>query len=274
MTDRDIIKQLNTLKEIEPETAWKSSNRDILLSQISNSGARKLTAWEILLINTGSFFKTAAQPAYALGVFIFVMIGAGLYSHQAFTQTKPNDSLYIARVVSERAKLSTVLNSNDRNKLAVKFSLEHAKDISTVLADPSFNNDSNQDQVARLSESFNRELENVKSRISYLKPKAPVQVGDNSELVATTSYEGEAFSMAGVEKTDAGLQVFPGSLEINETPEMATTASTSTSEAPTSSTVIEVASPASILEEARQYSDNKDYLKASEKLKEVSELIK
>jgi len=276
MTDKELIKQLNTLKNIKPEAAWIGGNRDVLLSQISNSGARELSAGRILMINLNSFFKTVAQPAYALGVFLLVMVGAGLYGHQAFTGTKPNDSLYIARVISERAKLSTVFNSEDRNKLAVKFSLEHAKDISTVLADPAFNNEANQDQVARLSESFNREIENVKTRISYLKPKQVVKSEEASSLPVENFSEEEVFSMAEANKAEAGLQVLISPIAKTEPLKSIVTSTTSLNQ--TSSTTSELTSPSTvtalIIEEAKQLSENKYYQKASEKLQEVSDLIK
>ena len=277
MTDRNLIKQLNTLKNIKPEAAWTSSNRELLLSQISNSGARELSTGKMFLISLSSFFKTAAQPAYALGVFLLVMVGAGLYGHQAFTKTKPNDSFYIARVISERAKLSTVLNSEDRNKLAVKFSLEHAKDISTVLADPNFNNEENQDQVARLSESFNKEIENVKTRISYLKPKTAATINEGALPIETSPSEEGLFLIAEAEKKDQGLQVSVNPIVKTE-PVSQVKVATTTLENPTSSPVLEEVTPSTvtalIIEEAKQLSDNKDYQKASEKLQEVSELIK
>lgn len=278
MTDRELIKKLNSLKNVGPDSAWMSSNRDILLSQISNSGARELSTWKMFVINFNSFVKVAAQPAYALGMFLLVLVGGGLFSHQVFNSAKPNDSLYIARIISEQARLTTVFNSDDRNKLAAKFSLEHARDISTVLADPSFNNEENKDQVAKLSESFSKEIENVKTRISYLSPKTETV---QPEIESITPEEG-VVSMAGNDKDSKGLQIAEKQ-PVKEVPVLLSTtsieepeiqlsniASATPGEISSSSVVI----TSSILDEAQQLTNSKDYQKASEKLQEVSELIK
>lgn len=275
MTDRELIKKLSTLKNIKPDSAWMSSNRELLLSQISNSGARELSAWKMFVINFNSFVKVSAQPVYALGIFLLVLVGGGLFSHQVFNSAKPNDSLYIARIISEQARLTTVFNSDDRNKLAVQFSLEHAKDISTVLADPSFNTEENKDQVAKLSESFNKEIENVKTRISYLAPKA-----ESSEPETEITSEEDVVSMAGGEKDNQGLQVAEKQPVKEVVPVVATNSeSVATNSETLSIAPIEISSSStmitsSILDEAKQLSDSKDYQKASEKLQEVSELIK
>ena len=268
MTDKDLIKKLNSLKSLKPDDSFKKSNRDILLSQISNSGARDLSSWQSFSINFTSFMKAISQPAYALGIFLFVILSGSLFSHQIFSGAKPNDSLYIARIVSEKARLNTVMNPSDRNKLAVRFALEHAQDISSVLADPNFNTEANQDQVARLNESFNREIDSARSMISYLSPEK--KVSPVSEASSTEASE-DVFQIAGSEKDEQGLQLFEAnesiatplvettSIELEEVEEEAATSSDLTG---------------SILDEAKQFSENKDYQKASEKLREASELIK
>ncbi len=244
MTDKDLISKLNTLKTIKPDSAWMTSNRDLLLSQISNSGARDLSAWQIFVINFNSFAKAIAQPVYALGAFVLILISGSLFSHQVFSGAKPNDSLYIARIISEKAKLNTMFNSDERNKMAVQFATEHAQDISNVLADPKFNTEENKDQVAKLNASFNQEIKTVQSKISYIIPKK--NVADNSETPKATNTD--TVLMAGTEKATSGLQVLDAKVE-NKTED-------------------------SIINEAKVLFDNKDYSKASDKLKEVDELIK
>jgi len=293
MTDKELVKKLNSLKSIKPEADWKVSNRDLLLSQISNSGACDLSPWKTFSINFNSLMRVAVQPAYALGVFALVLVTAGVFGHNAFSSAKPNDSLYIARIISERAKLSTVLNSEDRNKLAVKFALDHAQDISTVLADPTFNNEENKDQVAKLNANFNREIDTAKNRISYLTPKAQApEIKGVSELdlkEITTTTEADLFAIAGSEKDNKGVQVVENaaiktaaiknltpttaskSLEIKVATETEEIVSLTT---PTSSSALRTEKTDSILDEAKQLSENKDYEKVSEKLREVGELIK
>lgn len=284
MTDKDLIAKLNSLKNVSPDQSWLSQNRELLVSQISNSGARELPTWKVFIINFNSFTKAASRPAYALGAFVLILITGSLFSHQVFSSAKPNDSLYIARVISEKAKLNTMFNSDERNKLAVQFATEHAQDISAVLADPQFNNDSNKDQVAKLNECFNKEIDTVKTRISYLSPKTNT---NKEEAVAT-----ETVSMANSLKDAEGMQVFEKqNLNPTTTPAAKATSvlsmpanllsSSSTSTLPINKVettkeaeVKKAANADIILEEVKQLFDNKDYNKASDKLKEVDQMIK
>lgn len=267
MNDKELIAKLNNLKSITPDSDWKSSNRELLLSQISNSGARELSAWEAFIINLGSIAKAAAKPAYALGVFALLLVTGSLFSHQIFGGAKPNDSLYIARIISEKAKLNTVLNSEARNKMAVQFATEHAKEISAVLADPEFNNEANQDQIAKLNASFNQEINNVKSHIGYLSAKTEKE--NSQETDSTLSATGtDTVSIASDSKEDTGVQLF----------EKKDSASTSTIADDATATSTEDVSAQvnadSVLDEAQKLFENKNYNEAADKLNEVGEMVK
>jgi predicted nucleic acid-binding protein len=270
MNDKELIAKLNNLKSITPDSDWKSSNRELLLSQISNSGAHELSAWEIFVINLSSIAKAVTKPAYALGVFALVLVTGSLFSNQIFGNTKPNDSLYIARIISEKAKLNTMFNSEDRNKLAVQYATEHAQEISAVMADPKFNNESNKEQVAKLNESFSQEINNVKSHISYLSTKVEktdnvinVAKGTEVKLAATGT---DTVNIASELKDKDGVQLFE---KTSATPVLNTTT-------PASSTEI-ISTPINadtVLNEAQKLFENKNYDGAADKLKEVDALIK
>lgn len=271
MTDRDLITKLNKLKNINPDQSWLSSNRELLLSQVSNSGARELSAWSVFVINFSSLAKAASKPAYALGAFILILLTGSIFSHQAFSSAKPNDSLYIARIISEKAKLNTILNADERNMLAVQFATEHAQDISAVLADPQFNNDENKDQVAKLNESFNNEIDSVKTHISYLTPKTTKTASINNSI--------DIVSMANSLKDDDGVQVFEDDSKIKPvlTPGAKATSVLNIPNtllaSSTENSVVEISTD-SVLDEAKELFEKKDYTKASDKLKEVDEMIK
>jgi len=267
MNDKALIAKLNNLKAITPDSDWKSSNRELLLSQISNSGAHELSAWEVFVINFSSVAKALTKPAYALGVFALVLVTGSLFSHQIFGSAKPNDSLYIARIISEKAKLNTILNSEDRNKLAVQYATEHAQEISAVMADPEFNNENNKDQVAKLNESFNQEINNVKSHISYLSTKVEntdsVIKGAEVKLAATGT---DTVTIASELKDKDGVQLFE---KTDATPVLNTTT-------PASSTEI-ISTPINadtVLNEAQKLYVEGNYNQAGDKLNEVGEMIK
>lgn len=282
MTNKELISKLNNLKNVNPDQSWLKSNRDLLLSQISNSGAENLSAWKVFVINFNSVMKAASRPASALGVFVLVLM-TGLFSHQIFAKTKPNDSLYIARIISEKVKLNTVFNSQDRDKLAVQFASEHARDISAVLADPTFNNEENQDQVARLSDSFNKEVNTVKSRISKISPDSvsgPNQEAADEVVIAESAKDDKGIQIA--EGTPEGkveavavdaADNAPLAQELASTTVVGSEIATSTDVGAISESVAPLDTD-KILDEAKELFDKKDYNSVLNKLKEVEESIK
>jgi hypothetical protein len=278
MTNRDLITKLNSLKNISPDNNWLKSNRELLLSQISNSGATDLSIWKVFVINFQSVAKAASRPAFALGAFVLIMISAGLFSQSAFSKTKPNDSLYIARIISEKVKLNTVFDSQARNKLAVQFASEHAQDISAVLADPEFNTEANQDQVAKLNDSFKKEVVTVKEGMNRLAATAKSQTASVQPEIKNLDVV-----IADSSKDAQGIQLSAPDTAVNDiiTPEkvaalnslIATSASsTVTVPAPDEANV---SNADKILDEAQKLFDSADYSQAADKLKEaVSELEK
>jgi len=275
MTNHDLITKLNSLKKVSPDAEWLKSNRELLLSQVSNSGATDLSVWKVFIINLQSLAKAASQPVIALGIFIFALVSAGVFSHQIFAQTKPNDSLYIARIISEKMRLNTVFNSQERDKLAVQFASEHAQDITEVLSNPEFNTEANSVEVAKLNDSFNKEVDTVKSRMSRLAPAvseqpeakteidADVVIADNSKDTQVIQY------LPGSNSGSVSSSTLTGAVALNEP--VATSSditATSTPEIP------ETVNTDKMLDEAKDLFNKKDYNSALNKLKEVEEIIK
>jgi hypothetical protein len=186
MTNLNLIKKLNSLQKIKPSDKWLSDNRELLLSQISNSGAESLSAWKILIINLKSFSQAASKPVYALGVFALLLVTGALFSQKFLVQVQPTDSLYIARIMSEKVKIGTTLNSQDRDKLAAHYALGHAQDISSTLANPQFNIPANKEQVAKLDTDFNEEIQTAKSHLNNLQLSSITKSNsENSETLSS-----------------------------------------------------------------------------------------
>jgi hypothetical protein len=286
MTDKELISKLNTLKNVSPESSWLASNRELFLAQISNSGADKLSGGQVFFINFKSFLKASSQPVFALGVFVLVLISSSLFGHKLFSQAKPNDSLYIARIISEKVKLNTVWNPEEKNKLAVSFATNHAKDISEVLSDPSFNNEENKDQVAKLNDSFNKEIDNVKKMVSSSAVKVVHQDETKNNSVEMSD---EAVSIAAEHKAEQGIQVseptqsqpehaeIKTSTTIKEEPEATSTEIKASSTEVKAETVVldnKIDEADKMIDAAKESFNNKDYNSVINKLNEVTEIIK
>ena len=252
MKERDLLQKLNSLKEIRPDDAWKQSQRDLLLTQISNSAPKELSAWSDFYIVLKNSVKTFSQPAVAFASFVCLLFASAVFGHGWLNSAKPNEVMYQARVISEKVKLNTVIDKDAREKLEVQFAAEHAADIATVLADPEFNTPANETQIAKLSQNFNEELETVKARLTTISSTA------SNAVIAEK--DGDVMSASSDGKEDQGIELF--------IPPVASSTATSTVATSTASTSQE------IINKAQSSFEKKDYQKAAENLKAIDGLIK
>ncbi len=311
MTNSDLISKLHNFKKLKLNQRWSSINRELLLAQVSNSGAESLSVWKKLLIDLNSFSKVISRPVYALGVFVLLFIVGSLLSQQVLVKAKPNNSLYIARIIAENVKVNTTINSNERNKLAAQYALVHAQDISSVLANPKFNTPANKAQVAKLSTSFNQEVDVAKSRINTLAHSGLDQASTPVLKKVVSKTEPLDFSIADSFKNKQGIsvsisksslakiasseqEIIAGNKILKNSTTLTSPLSTSTLSTSSTSTIIasstnlkassslKLVSPSSaankILDEAQTLFNSKNYSKdhsqVINKLKEVENIIK
>ncbi len=307
MTDKQLIKQLKRLKELKPNKDWQSSCRSVLKTQVENSGGHQTSAWQNFYINLKCIGNIAYRPAVGVASFLIVVIGLSFFAHQWFQSSKPNDSLYIARVISERARLSTVLDSAAREKMAAKFAMNHAQDISNILADADLDYSVDSEELDKLNEDFNREIAIARDRVSSWQTSQEDSVEDSSSISPSDEEESEnlvddddsLIVVADNHRDDSGVQVSSSTdtddeKEKEEKEELETTA-TSTDEVKEDEIsenelmileeqIIETeeeikdekkdSSPVQLLDEAKKLFDQGSYKEASEKLSTIQEMIK
>lgn len=293
MSDKDFLSQLKTLKEIHPQSDWLKSNREILLSQISNSGADNISSWQKILIDIKSFSLVVSKPVMAMASFLVLFVATSAFAHLAFNQTKPSDSLYIARIISEKAKLSTVFNAQEREKLEAKFAANHVETITNVLAESNVTDD-NEDQFAYLNDSFNKEINIVREKIVGMTKRNEQNVASvvSQPLISEELEEDALVSVADNNKEEQGTQltikteteteaqaevVAPVETVIdNNTTEPIESDDTSKEEAEAAlaNALDEVKDPEALIAEVQALFAARNYQGALEKIREVKAMIK
>ena len=243
MTERELIKKLNNLQHVKPDDSWKTSHREILLAQVQNtSGDFHLSTLGNFWMLTRNVFASVPQFAWA-SVVIVLFLATGIFFGDRLP-VGPNNSLYIARVISERAKLSTMSDEAAKSRLTVQYSSGHARDIASALLD--VNNTSNQEEVAKLNDTFKTEIAKVKENL-------PEPTNNNDAVV----------TIADSEVATTGLTVYtPESAK----PEAVVVAS--------STPVAEAKDAKVILDEAEELFNAKDYAGALDKLNEANQVLK
>ena len=296
MTDKQIIKQLKRLKEIKPNKDWQVNSRSVLKTQIENSGGHQTSAWQNFYINFKCIGNIAYRPAVGIASFLIVVIGLSFFAHQWFQSSKPNNSLYIARVISERARLTTVLDSTAREKMAARFAMNHAQDISDILADSELDYSTDSEELDKLNENFNREIAIAKDRVSSWQVSQEESVEDSSSISPSDEEESEIddsdsiITIAENQKDETGLQVSSNDEEEEREDEEVKSTATSTDEMTENELevleeqILETqeelkdeekdSSPVQLLDEAKKLFDQGEYMEASEKLRTAQEMIK
>lgn len=279
MTDKQLLQQLKSLKNIALDCSIKDKNKDVLLSQISNTFIKNDKPVINHLFNFKNVFSVMSQPILVVaGVFVFLIgsltLGSGLYAN-----SKPNDSLYIARVISEKARLNTTFSQSQRDALAVKFASDHAKDIATILMDPEFNSEDNQVQVEKLNNSFQNEISKVKTRMEK-NDVLTDSANNNEELVYSASglQDGDRLEISMPEqetvKTNEGESLVKNTSSDPIVNSSSTTQDLETKIDSSVEKLNEIKDGQKIIAEIEQLFSEKKYEEVITKLSEVEKIIK
>ncbi|MCP3682235.1 MAG: hypothetical protein GY861_06035 [bacterium] len=268
MDEKDIIEQLKSLKEVKPDADWKTSNRDLLFSQVSASVTPEVKVSFLMHI-----FNFAKQPAMAV-ILVVLVIGGG-FGVRFTSKSKPGDSLYIAKVISEKAQLAVTFNKNKKSRLETKFASQRAKDITVILADPSYDPSEDEERHEKLAASFKKEISIVRDSIKDIEQE------DSEDGNEETDDDSAVFS-AGLGKTEDGIKISTGKDDIEdevvevvenlEVEEEKVDVATSTDVAELEDNK-DSEDQKEILEQAEKLFEEKDYEGTLEKLEEIEVMM-
>ncbi|MFH1255423.1 MAG: DUF5667 domain-containing protein [bacterium] len=249
MNDKELFKKLNNLKTIRPDDDWKKTNREILYSQISaghfadenKSESNLKTIWHSIMAR--EVLMNMAKPAWvslSASVLILIIGVGGVYSSK---NSKPGDSLYIAKIISEKAQMAITFNEKDKAKLGLEFATSRAKEMAQVLEQTEKSGDGQNKKVEQLSQNFKKEISQVKSRLTTIQ----------SAEIQNKEEEPEVFG--------ANLGKNGQRMEIAESVKIATT------------TEEKISSPDKVLEEAEKLFDEKNYGGTINKIEEAKQIM-
>jgi hypothetical protein len=288
---KHLLSQLHNLQEIKPDKQWKAESQEFLRTHISDGV--KSGVFSKVMIWVKDFAKVSSQPAFAFTAFVLILITGVTFFNPVFSDAKPDDSLYIARIISEKAQVNMTFNKGNRDKLSAQFATNHAKDITSLMNDPEFHEEEgSEDKIANLSNNFNKEINSAKESISsinereknttnlnYSRDNEYKGVNNGSDLDSKDSNvasevdnEGVIFS-ADTKKDDKGLEINVKKDDSSGDKNIDSNNETSTSEADTAtSTSGDVAENDETLTEDTNEATNIEEEKASSTLNELQSI--
>ncbi len=300
MTEKELIGQLNSInKEIRLSLDWKKENREILKSQIAATSEKK----------TGTFFgwtefvsrlKRVSQPMVAVFLISLFILGGCVASLQAAKDAKPGDSLYIAKIINEKAQLVLTFDEQKKAELGIKFAANRIEELKQVLAEPAAEEEKAA-RVEKLVNDFKKEIKEAKTRIAKisgqenLPPKTKQEESQDTEKEdkAAAEEDFQVFSAnlsrdnKGIrtseqgEKSDVAIKKVSGQETVEEavttsTEEIATSSEKAGDKELTAEAQLETkpeANPKDILEQAKEFLSQEDYEATLNKLEEAGEAI-
>ncbi|MDP2736814.1 MAG: DUF5667 domain-containing protein, partial [bacterium] len=203
MEDKDLLKKLNNLKTVKPDDNWKNNYREVLYSQISagnevnKSESNLRIIWES--IAPGRIFINMARPVWVASLASILILVIGIGGVYASKNSKPGDSLYIAKIISEKAQFAITFNEKDKAKLGLEFATNRAKEITQILGESKESEEKKGEKVEQLTQNFKKEINQVKDRLITIKA---TENKDNQNQAE----ELEVFG-ANLGKTDQGMEV-------------------------------------------------------------------
>lgn len=281
MQEKELLIKLSSLKTIKPADEWKSKQKDILLAQITGASDTAEINWfrafEYLLPQR--LVEQVVRPVWAVFLIVVLVFGGGIMSLRAAHDTTPGDSLYIAKMISEKTQQALTFNETSKAKLNLEFASNRAKEITKVIEEPG--DGEKEVQIEKLSQNFKKEITAAKTRLARISPRPLKTERQTAKTEADKTSSDEEINISGalLEKSDQRMEVSDQSSQTTQ----ATTDNKTTEEpiaAPATSTS-EISNKAdeplsnleSTLAEAEKLFDERDYSGTVNKIKEVNTLI-
>ena len=270
-----LLKKLSQLKKIKADLAWKTKSREILASQISAQTANYQIATKF---NLATFFgDLIPQISFKLprAVWLVVLILAIFTSGSAISvyasrDSKPGDSLYIAKIISEKAQSAITFGDRSKAKLNLEFASNRAKEITQVLDEAAKNMEEKNQKVDQLAKSFKQEINLAKNSLEKIKVNKLVssQVKpDEAKTNLPENQPGEVFG-ANLDKNNQRLEITePQANQPISQPDQVTSSPENLSQNKTEVSAEE------IIAEAEKLFADEDYLGTIDKLQQVNALI-
>ncbi len=228
MKEKELFEQLHNLSKLQPDADWKKSQRELMLRQINASHEEVSDAFSIkdflsLPINA---LQNLSQPVMATFMVAFLILTSGFVGLRASQETKPGDSLYVAKIVGEKTQLALTFNDKKKAQLVLEFAMKRAEELKYVASVDS--GEDKDEKVEKLVEGLKKDIDDAKQRIERITVADASQdeegqveeepVVDEEEVVEEVPEE-EIFT-AGSEKEDSGLEVSSGSrIKKSKTPQ-------------------------------------------------------
>jgi len=162
--------QLNALKSIQPDADWKSTQKEMLIKQISGSISPEVKVNYFTLYIKEAFaydLSFLTQPVVSLAIIFMLIVSGAFFSMTAASEATPGSFLYTLKIVGEKTQFALTTKPEEKVKLGVSF-VEHRVDEITTVAS---NNDN--EVLAKLTENLASGIIGVQNDLAQIENDDP-----------------------------------------------------------------------------------------------------
>ncbi len=188
MKKRDfVVKKLKSLKQVRPDSSWLSSQKNFILSEISQAEEKERKPSLVLPLfnfNILKIFKPSFAVALAIIILITSMATVGVIS--AAQNSLPGDWLYPVKTAFEQTQLTFTPGEANKTKVSIKLATQRMDEFTQLIDKP----DKKQD-AEKTVKKFTSQLIDVQESIDKLKEKNIEKAAEIAKLVKsqTSTYE-------------------------------------------------------------------------------------
>lgn len=254
MNEKELLRNLSSLKSVAPSAEWIKKNREQLSFQIFNGQepAKEELGW---FANVGLYAHRLLQPApiaALIALFFFVSGGLGLRAAQKST---PNDPLYIAKRLGEQAQQAATFDTNKKAELNLRFAQNRAAEM----AELEKAENGSPENSADVAQGFKNEIASVRQQLDRLTTEGTRQAAIAAQTQAKAKLNLAAKDKAAKKNAD-------------KAPADEENSSLSTADSGKDNKGLDISLPASpqqTLEEAQKLFDQKKYKDAADTLGKI-----
>ncbi len=179
---KEIIRQLKSLKHTEtgPNEAWLQKNRELLLSQISNTVSPKEhvkfnseNLWQAMSIFLPkSVVYTIVRPVMVVVLIAVMGVGSWVATVSASYESLPGEWLYPAKRATEKIQVAGADAVGDKNnvaKLHSEFALKRAVEMKKIISQGS---PDNIEVASKTVNDLKEEINSVNNKLEEIKTTA------------------------------------------------------------------------------------------------------
>lgn len=228
MPAENIIKQLQSLKEIKPNKDWVNSERELLLSQIAVQSSPKpqsflINSWFMAKsLMPGGMMKFVAKPVGVLTVLAAFLFSTGALGVNASKGSLPGDFLYPVKLKTEQVKVGLTAGPEKKAEMHVQFAGERVKEIEKV-SRQSTTPDHKKAQIQTAAAVLTQEMQKAQEHLEVAKNDKQ-KSGDLIQVIKSVDEKTDEISAQIVQKQTE----LKGDKEINQTLQKAVDAADNT----------------------------------------------